>query len=103
MDLVAIILFFWARWLSKQPDAPVWLRYVGPALVVAFFGSMLGTIGGLWLAFHAVENVDPANRATFLAQGISVAMNFTAVALIFDALVLVVLVFFTVRRPRSTA
>jgi hypothetical protein len=103
VDLLAIILFFWAWWLKKQPGTPPWLRFVPPMIVVAFFVSLAGTGLGLLYAFNAVENVAPAEKATMLAKGISRAMNFTAGAIVFDAVVLVLLIILTVTRPRSQA
>lgn len=98
MDLLAIILFFWARWLSKRAGAPPWLRYLPPAIALMFLVSLVGTLGGLAYAFWAVESIEAANKATYLANGISFAMNFTAAALVFDALVLLTLIAATLRR-----
>jgi biopolymer transport protein ExbB/TolQ len=49
---------------------------------VATLLGLLGTIFGLILAFSAVGAADPAQRATFLAAGISQALNTTALGLI---------------------
>lgn len=95
MDFLAIILFFWALWLSKQPGAPRWLRFVPPALVVSFFGGFFGTLWGLSRAFKEVEGLAPSEKANALAEGISRAMHFTAASLVIDAVVLVVLVAIT--------
>lgn len=103
MDLLAVILFFWSRWLAKQPATPPWLRFVPPLIVVAFFVSLAGTGLGLLYAFHAVENVAPSEKATMLANGISRAMTFTAGAIVFDAIVLVLLIILTVTRRRPAA
>lgn len=48
--------------------------------VVTLIG-LLGTITGLILAFEAVANADPAKKGELLAQGISLAMNTTALGL----------------------
>jgi biopolymer transport protein ExbB/TolQ len=48
--------------------------------VVTLIG-LLGTITGLILAFEAVANADPAKKGEMLAQGISLAMNTTALGL----------------------
>jgi hypothetical protein len=103
VDLLAIVLFFWAWWLKKQSGTPSWLRFVPPLIVVAFFVSLIGTGLGLLYAFHAVENVNPAEKATHLANGISRAMSFTAGAIVFDVLVLGLLIFLTVTRRRAAA
>ena len=95
MDFLAIILFFWALWLSKQTGAPRWLRFVPPALVISFFGGFFGTLWGLARAFKGVEGLAPSEKAHALADGISRAMVFTAANLSFDAVVLVVLVTMT--------
>jgi len=43
--------------------------------------GLLGTIFGLILAFSAVGAADPSQRSSFLAKGISEAMNATAFGL----------------------
>jgi biopolymer transport protein ExbB/TolQ len=43
--------------------------------------GLLGTVSGMILCFRAVAGVDPAKKATVLAQGVSVAMNSTAMGL----------------------
>ncbi len=48
--------------------------------VVTLIG-LLGTITGLILSFEAVANADPAQKGEMLAQGISLAMNTTALGL----------------------
>ena len=97
MDLLAIILFIWARWLSKRPGAPRWLRFVGPLLIVAFLGGFGGTVLGLVYAFHSTGNVDAAHKARHLAEGISFAMNFTFAGVAIDLAVLIALSVVAVR------
>jgi biopolymer transport protein ExbB/TolQ len=50
---------------------------------IATLLGLLGTIFGLITAFSAVGAADPAQRSTFLARGISEALNTTAFGLIF--------------------
>ena len=101
MDLLAVVLFFWARWLSGRPGAPAWLRHVGPALVVVFVVSVGGTLLGLRQAFVSAGEVDAAHKAQHLSEGISRAMSFTAAGLAFDLLVLPTLAVFTWRLRRT--
>ncbi|PIE65893.1 MAG: flagellar motor protein MotA [Deltaproteobacteria bacterium] len=49
---------------------------------VATLAGLLGTIVGLIHAFGAVAGVDPSQKATMLAKGISEAMNCTAFGLL---------------------
>lgn len=49
---------------------------------VATLTGLLGTITGMIQAFAAVSMANPADKATILSQGISVAMNTTAYGLI---------------------
>ncbi len=102
VDIIALILFFWSRWLAKKPGAPRWLRFVGPALIINIFAALGLTILALLHAFRSNADVDPAHKSQRLAEGIAVAMRFTAVGIAFDALMLLVLIFFTVRLRRST-
>ncbi|MDP1823402.1 MAG: MotA/TolQ/ExbB proton channel family protein [Archangium sp.] len=91
MDLVAVILFVWSRWLAKQAGAPGWVRFVGVALIVSLFGALGGTLLGLRHAFSSAQNVSAQDKARHVADGIAFAMKFTAAGLVFDLLVLVVL------------
>ena len=43
--------------------------------------GLLGTVSGMILCFRAVAGVEPSKKATILAQGVSVAMNSTALGL----------------------
>ena len=97
MDLIALILFFWSRWLAKKPGAPAWLRYVGSALIINIFAALGLTILGLMHAFRSIGNVDAAHKSQRLAEGIAAAMRFTAAGVVFDVVVLLVLIVFTVR------
>ncbi|MFZ5861955.1 MAG: MotA/TolQ/ExbB proton channel family protein [Nitrospirota bacterium] len=58
------------------------LNYLPNLANVATLLGLLGTIVGLIQAFTAVSMADPAQKATLLAKGISVAMNTTAFGLI---------------------
>jgi biopolymer transport protein ExbB/TolQ len=100
LDLLAVILFFWAWWLKKQPGTPPWLRALPWLIVIAFLVSLFGTALGLLYAFHSVEQLPPSEKSTYLANGIARAMNFTAGAIAFDAVVLVLLIILTVTRRR---
>jgi biopolymer transport protein ExbB/TolQ len=48
----------------------------------AMLSGLLGTVFGLITCFEAVANVNPADKATILANGISEAMNCTAFGLV---------------------
>lgn len=57
------------------------LPYLSMLANVATLLGLLGTIFGLTTAFSAVGAADPAQRSTFLAAGISQALNTTAFGL----------------------
>jgi biopolymer transport protein ExbB/TolQ len=48
----------------------------------AMLAGLLGTVSGLISCFEAVANVNPADKATILANGISEAMNCTGFGLL---------------------
>ena len=48
----------------------------------AMLAGLLGTVSGLISCFEAVANVNPADKATILAHGISEAMNCTGFGLL---------------------
>ena len=95
---LAVVIFgglgvvLWMRWLWSR--TPVAVRATVPdcrrravAWVVwgAFAAGLVGlvaTVVGLVHAFGAVADVDPAQKAKVLAQGISDAMNYTAAGLV---------------------
>ena len=56
-----------------------YLAMIGNA---AMLSGLLGTVFGLITCFEAVANVNPADKATILANGISEAMNCTAFGLV---------------------
>ncbi|RMG61605.1 MAG: MotA/TolQ/ExbB proton channel family protein [Deltaproteobacteria bacterium] len=58
------------------------ITHLSTAANVATLLGLLGTIYGLIAAFSAVAEADPAQKATLLAKGISIAMNTTAYGLI---------------------
>lgn len=64
------------------PRVEARLHYLPNLANVATLLGLLGTIIGLIQDFTAVSMADPAQKATLLAQGISVAMNNTAFGLI---------------------
>ena len=57
------------------------LGYLAMISNVVTLVGLLGTITGLILSFEAVAGADPAKKGELLAQGISLAMNTTALGL----------------------
>lgn len=57
------------------------LGYLAMISNVVTLVGLLGTISGLIMSFEAVANADPAKKGELLAQGISLAMNTTALGL----------------------
>ncbi len=57
------------------------LGYLSMIANVATLMGLLGTISGLIMAFQAVSFADPSQKQVVLAQGISMAMNTTALGL----------------------
>ena len=65
---------------------------------VATLVGLLGTIGGMIVAFAGVADANPADRATMLSKGISHALNCTAFGLL---VAMPSLVFFAVLQNRT--
>ncbi|MCB0420901.1 MAG: MotA/TolQ/ExbB proton channel family protein [Bdellovibrionales bacterium] len=57
------------------------LGYLAMIANVSTLLGLLGTVSGLIMSFNAVAFADPAQKQTLLAQGISTAMNTTALGL----------------------
>lgn len=76
------------------------LSYLPNLANVATLLGLLGTIVGLIQAFTAVSLADPAQKATLLAKGISVAMNTTAFGLIVAVPLMLIYAFLQSRTNR---
>ncbi|MBK9293022.1 MAG: MotA/TolQ/ExbB proton channel family protein [Oligoflexia bacterium] len=67
---------------------------------VATLLGLLGTIYGLIMSFQAVSFADPSQKQTLLAQGISHAMNFTAMGLLVAIPVMILYAFLQSRQNK---
>lgn len=82
------------------PELGKRLGYLAMIANVATLTGLLGTIQGLIMSFQAVSFADPAQKQTILAQGISMAMNTTALGLSVAIPVMVVYAFLHSRQNR---
>ena len=80
--LVPLALAYWGRRVAaRRGNTRAW-RIASWLPLVALAASLLGIVGtilGLVQSFGAVASVEPASRATALADGISTAMIATAI------------------------
>jgi biopolymer transport protein ExbB/TolQ len=74
------------------------LGYLAMISNVATLIGLLGTIQGLIMSFNAVSFADPAQKQTLLAQGISMAMNTTALGLTVAIPVMIIYAFLHARQ-----
>jgi len=68
--------------LRETPRLEARTGYLSMLGNAAMLSGLLGTVSGLIRCFEAVANVNPADKATILAAGISEAMNCTGFGLI---------------------
>jgi biopolymer transport protein ExbB len=68
--------------LRETPRLEVRTGYLAMLGNAAMLAGLLGTVSGLISCFEAVANVNPADKATILANGISEAMNCTGFGLL---------------------
>ncbi len=67
--------------LDAIPQIEKRLPYLAMLSNAAVLIGLLGTIEGMIISFRAVAGVEPAKKASLLSQGISTAMNATALGL----------------------
>jgi biopolymer transport protein ExbB len=68
--------------LRETPKIEARSGYLAMLGNAAMLAGLLGTVSGLIRCFEAVANVNPADKATILAAGISEAMNCTGFGLL---------------------
>ena len=68
--------------LRETPSLEARTGYLAMLSNSAMLAGLLGTVSGLISCFEAVANVNPADKATILAHGISEAMNCTGFGLL---------------------
>jgi biopolymer transport protein ExbB len=68
--------------LRETPKLEVRTGYLAMLGNAAMLAGLLGTVSGLISCFEAVATVNPADKATILANGISEAMNCTGFGLL---------------------
>jgi hypothetical protein len=86
LPVAAVVgLGVWARRLARRTSAPPLARYVSYAFaVVGTLPILFGLGSGVYVAIGPVsgQTIDPSQKARALAEGISEAMNCSALGLV---------------------
>ena len=83
--------------LEAIPHLEKRIPYLAMVSNAAVLTGLLGTISGMIMCFRAVAGVEPAKKASILANGISIAMNATAFGLAIAIPCVIVHSFYTAR------
>lgn len=109
LSMGALALGLWANWLGGRYGCPRWVRFLTVPIALTWLAGATATGFGLSAITRLVDRdqVDPADKARVLAEGISESMNgvaFSAVGLAFWALVLLALTYrfyWSARGPKT--
>ncbi|HEY1558018.1 MAG TPA: hypothetical protein VGF94_24480 [Kofleriaceae bacterium] len=102
LGAAAVAVYIWAWWLVRSGRAPRWLRWAAAVVVIATIACAGYTIWALSGAFRAVEDVNPADKASMLAHGISSALDVLAIGIAIAGAGAIACGYFTVRPRRSS-
>ena len=86
--------------LEVVPKVELRLNYLQLIANISTLFGLLGTIQGLMKSFSAVADVDPAQKAQILAEGISTAMNTTFLGLLAAITIMVLHAFLTAKADK---
>ncbi len=75
--------------LDFLPKLEQRLSFLPAAATVILLIGILGTIDGLWKAFHSLDVLDSTQKQVLLAQGVAQSLNPTALGLIASIFILV--------------
>ena len=95
---VTIAILVWAYALVRR-GRPAWVRWIGIGCAVITALASAITLYELYRGHEAREAREAANRATEMAQSIAVALNVVAVGVMCAIVAIVVLAYFTLRKP----
>jgi hypothetical protein len=82
--IVAAGLASWARWVAQRHPGPWWQKqFRVPALgfLLVFIGTIVGAVL-MWRAWSGIESEESGNKATRLAESVSLSLNWSGLFII---------------------
>jgi hypothetical protein len=96
---VTIAIVLWAHALVRR-GRPVWVRWIGIGCAMTTAIASAIALYQLYRAHRSLEMQESANKATEMAKSIAIALNVVAGGTTCAIVAIVVLVYFTLRKPK---
>lgn len=98
LAVATLAILWWSYALARRRP---WIRWIGIGCCITTAATTTISLASLERTANEVAMSEASNKATQLAQGISVAMNAVAVGVLCAVVAIVALLIFTLRKPAA--